>query len=84
MNIKISYIVTGIVMEGNEVKLLLNNQVVKEKPSAAGILGNIGGFIEQMKVEATKSRNPDTIHISSVEFNEMNINLGDTITINVE
>jgi len=74
MEIKTNYVVMGITIEGNEIKLILDNNLIKEQPSATGIL----------KDEAVRAKSPDAIHIPLDGFNKMDINLGDAITIIVE
>ena len=80
---KITYTITGFKMEGNEIKMVLSNQMVKEKPSATGIFGNVSGFIEQMKMDANKANNPDCIRIPIDDFNTLDFNLGDLISIEI-
>jgi len=84
MEIKTNYVVMGITIEGNEIKLILDNNLIKEQPSATGILKDTRGFIDRLKTEAVRAKSPDAIHIPLDGFNKMDINLGDAITIIVE
>lgn len=65
------------------MKLVLQRDIIKEKLSATKAIGNLGGFMEQMKMDANRSNNPDHIHVPLREFNEMDIILGDLITLEV-
>ena len=80
---KITYRLVGLKLSGDEMKLVLQRDIIKEKISATKAIGNLGGFMEQMKMDASKANNPDNIHVPLREFNEMNIMLGDLITLEV-
>ena len=80
---KITYRLIGIGMAGDEMKLVLQRDIIKEKISATKAIGNLGGFMEQMKMDAGRANNPDNIHVPLTEFNEMNMVLGDLITLEV-
>lgn len=83
MDVKTTYIAEGFRMEGNEIKIILTNQFVRDAPDAMSIVKNITGFIEQMKADASKMKDPDTIHIPIEEFNKMGMNMGDVLEITI-
>jgi len=84
VEIKSNYIVTGVAIRGNEVKLVLDNIVVKEKPSPTSIVGNISGFVNQMKIEGQKVNDPNQLYVSTDDFNKLKLDLGDSVSIIVE
>ena len=53
----------------------------KEVFQTGKILGNLGGFMESMKSQAIRSRNPDQLSISMDEFKNNKYSIGDIISV---
>ena len=80
---KTTYRVIGVKIDGKEMKLVLQRNIIKEKLSATRAIGDLGGFMDQMKMDANATNNPDHIHISTKDYDEMQMALGDLITLEV-
>ncbi len=78
------YQIAGIAAEGDYIKLVLKKDIVKEKPSAMSALKDLGGFIEQMKMDASMVNNPDVVRIPVAEYDETKHVLGAYVQLEME
>jgi len=77
------YKIIGKRIVGTGVKLILTPIEMKNEPDTNKILRNLGGFMENMKADAIKSRNPDSLTITEAEYNKGTYELGSVITISI-
>jgi hypothetical protein len=81
---KILYTVIGNHFEGNFVVLQIAvEQVTKRSLDVMEAVKDLGGFMQQMKVEASENRNPDKVRIPRDEWNKGGYNLGDVISVDI-
>ena len=79
----ILYKIIGVRGIGNRICLTIIPVQEGKEFKATKILGNLGGFMEDMKNEAVNSRNPDQISITFDEFETGKYNLGSIISISI-
>jgi len=77
------YEIIGNNVLGNKVRLTVKPFEKKQKLDPMGALGNIGGFLSDMKNEASMMNNPDVISIPLDEWKKHRLNIGDVITIKI-
>jgi len=79
------YTVKGTTKVGDKVRLFLTSEeVVQEKPSLTGMLGNPMGLMEKMKQDAILQQQPDTITIDLEEWEKHQYKINDVVWISVE
>ena len=74
------YTIDGVKKEGNKVRLVLNNNVITEKPS----LFDIGKLQQQMTYQTMETQNPDRLRISLGDWSKHQLNIGDSIKVTIE
>jgi hypothetical protein len=77
------YKIIGVRSIGNRICLTLSHIQEGKEFNTTKILSNLGGFMENMKQEATSSRNPDQISITVDEYKKGGYNLGEVISITI-
>jgi hypothetical protein len=77
------YKINGIRAIGNRICLTLSHIQEGKEFNTTKILGNLGGFMENMKQEAVSSRNPDQISITVDEYQKGKYHLGGVISISI-
>ena len=79
------YTIKGTTKVGDKVRLFLTSEeVVQEKPSLTGMLGNPMGLMEKMKQDAILQQQPDTITIDLEEWEKHQYKINDVVWISVE
>ena len=80
----ILYKVTGVRAIGDGVSLIIMPVKIEEKKlNTTKIISNLGGFMDDMKSDAIRSRNPDNITITKDEYAKGIYALGNIITISI-
>jgi len=78
------YTIKGTTRIGDKVRLFLaSEEVVQEKPSLTGMLGNPMGLMEKMKQDAILHQQPDTITIDYEEWEKYQYKINDVVWIDV-
>jgi len=77
------YKIIGIRVIGNRICLTVKHVDEKKEFKTSHILTNLGGFMEDMKAEATSSRNPDQISITYDEYKKNDYGLGSMISVSI-
>jgi len=77
------YKIIGKKIVGNGIKLILTQMDYAKNFETTKILRNLGGFMEEMKADAVKSRDPDSITITQEEHDKGGYELGNTISISI-
>jgi len=79
----ILYKIVGVKAIGNRICLTLSMVEGDKEFNTGKILGNLGGFMENMKLDAMSSRNPDQFSITLEEYKKGFYNLGDMVSISI-
>jgi hypothetical protein len=77
------YKIIGVQAIGERVCLTLAHIKEGKELNPTKILGNLGGFMENMKQEAISSRNPDQVSITVDEYKKGFYSLGNMISISI-
>lgn len=77
------YKIIGIKAIGNRICLTVRHVDEKKEFNTSKVLTNLGGFMENMKMEATSSRNPDQISITFEEYETKQYKLGNIISVSI-
>jgi hypothetical protein len=77
------YKIVGKKLVGNGVKLIITQMDFAKNFDTTKILRNLGGFMEEMKSDAVKSRDPDSITITREEYDKGGYELGNTISVSI-
>jgi len=78
------YEIKGLEVLGDRVRLKINPVKKKEKLDPMGALGDLGGFMSNLKLEAHISNNPDIISIPIDEWKNCRVNIGEVLTIQIK
>jgi len=76
--------IIGVNVLGDKIRLKIKLYEQKKKLDTLSALGNISGFMNDMKNEANIVNNPDIVSISFDEWKKHKLNIGDIVTIKVE
>lgn len=79
----ILYKIVGVRTIGERVCLTCEMVKEGEKLNTTKILGNLKGFMDDMKLDAVNSRNPDQISITKQEYDKGFYSLGDMISVTI-
>jgi len=79
----ILYKVEGIRVIGDRICLTIRLVKEKEGFDSNSVLKNLGGFMDNMKLDAINSRNPDQISISKEEYKKGGFDLGKIISVSI-
>ena len=77
------YKIIGKKIVGNGIKLILTPMDFTKGFDTTKILRNLGGFMEEMKADASKSHDPDSITITQEEHDKGGYELGSSISISI-
>lgn len=81
---KTMYEITGTRKEGDRVRLYLKlAETVKKEIDATSIMSNIGKYMEDMKLDALRSNQPESVTVPVEEWNMHKWNINDTVFIEV-
>ena len=76
--------ITGARMLGGNIQVELQTEsIVKEKIGITQALKDIEGYKKKMMAEMTVIKNPDILSIPIEDFNLLDIDLGDIISVTV-
>lgn len=78
------YTIAGVIQEGDEVKLILADDIVKEKPSLMSMVSDLSKMQQQMTYHTKKIQDPDHIRIPYDSWDKHQWNIGHHIKITVE
>lgn len=77
------YKIIGKKLVGDGIKLILIPMQPSKEFSTTKIMSNLSGFMNDMKADATRSRNPDSITITQNEYMKGKYELGSAISISI-
>ena len=77
------YKIVGVKAVADRILLTIQPVDKNKDFNTTKILGNLGGFMENMKADATLSRNPDQVSITVEEFKKGFYGLGDMISVSI-
>lgn len=77
------YTIIGKKIIGDNIQLMLVSMKPSEEVNTTKILKNLSGFMDSMKTDAVRSRNPDSITISKSEYAKGTYELGSDISISI-
>jgi len=81
---KTMYMITGTRKEGDRVRLYLKlAEIVKKELDPTSIMTNISRYVEDMKLDALRSNQPESVTVPINEWNERKWNIDDTVFIEV-
>jgi len=77
------YKIVGIRAIGKRICLTVKHISEDKEFKTTKILGNLGGFMDELKQDAVSSRNPDQVSITFDEFKNNKYSIGDVISISI-